>query len=228
MARRRPPRAPLYADRHVRYQFVDCRWGARKARVAGREAITRGAHPRCLVPRRRRGPRISWVQETRAAIRCRPRRGSPTTSKAARGSAKAYSVVAYGNKAAGPERLWWLLRPLRPRRLRGPVLGGIEAWGGSRAEAGKKIDPAEFVPRGRERRHDRRGGGWPAELARPVSSPLVDARLAKHAGRGEPERGRRPPPGRIPGPRTRPGTSRSRTTRRRGSSPTAAPASPPA
>src|SRR6266480_7376546 len=190
LARRRPPRAPLYADRHVRYQFVDCRWELGNPE-RGRELYLAGHTPRAS---------FLDVDEDLSdlSIENAGRHPLPSAERFAAAAGRAgigegVYVVAYGN-GGGPERLWWLLRHFGHDDC-AVLLGGIEAWGGELSAGQEEIEPAEFVPR------ERRGDTIAAEeIARRLADPslaLVDARVANR-WRGEPNE-IDDPPGRIPG-----------------------------
>ena len=102
-------------------------------------------------------------------------------------------IVAYGS-LGGAERLWWLLRHFGHDDC-AVLAGGIEAWGGPLRAGEEEIEPAEFVPKGREA--DTIDA---AEIARRLADPsllLVDARTPNRwRGEANPIDD---PAGRIPG-----------------------------
>src|SRR5207248_1465412 len=190
LARCRPPRAPLCAGRHVRYQFVDCRWELGNP-ARGRELYLAGHIP---------GASYLDVDDDLSdlSIQNAGRHPLPSAEKFAAAAGRAgigdgVYVVAYGT-GGGPERLWWLLRHFGHDDC-GVLLGGLDAWGGPLRAGEEVVEPAEFVPQ--ERADDTIAAG---ELARRLADPalvVVDARTANR-WRGEPN----PiddPPGRIPG-----------------------------
>ncbi len=197
----------------MRYQVVDCRWELGNP-SAGRERYLAGHVPGASfldvdadlsdlsVPDAGRHPLPSAERFAAAAGRA--------------GIGDGMFVVAYGS-LGGAERLWWLLRHFGHDDC-AVVLGGIDAWGG-RLESGEaEVEPRAFVPR------ERAGDTATAEeLARRLGDPplvLVDARTPQR-WRGEPNEVDAIP-GRIPGARNAPWTSRCRSFRRASSSPTAA------
>ena len=221
LAGRRLARAPLYAwsAREVPVRRLPV--GAREPRARAR-ALSRRPHPGRVVPRRRRRPLRSLGARTPGAIRCRLPRTSPP-QPGAPGSATGVYVVAYGN-GGGPERLWWLLRHFGHDDC-AVLLGGIEAWGGELRAGEEEIEPAEFVPRERERRHDR-GGRDRAPPRRSVARARRRAHRQPLARRAE--RDRRPA---RPDPRRRERSverAAARAGRRASSSRTAARVSRPA
>jgi thiosulfate/3-mercaptopyruvate sulfurtransferase len=190
VAGRRPPRAPFGGGRHLRYQFVDCRWELGDPE-RGRELYLAGHVP---------GASFLDVDADLSDLSVADAGRHPLPSAArfaaAAGPAGIGSgvfVVAYGN-GGGPERLWWLLRHFGHADC-AVLLGGLEDWGGELRAGDAAIAPAEFVP------HVREDDTIAAEeIARRLADPsltLVDARVASRWC-GEPNE-IDDPPGRIPG-----------------------------
>jgi thiosulfate/3-mercaptopyruvate sulfurtransferase len=174
----------------VRYQFVDCRWEMGDPR-RGRE-LFRVAH----IP----GASFLDVEEDLSdmSVPGQGRHPLPSADRFADAASRAgigpgVHVVAYGS-LGGAERLWWLLRHFGHDEC-AVLIGGIDAWGGPRAQGDEHVEPAAFVA------HERDGDTIDAEgIAGRLADQgtvLVDARVASR-WRGEPN----PlddPAGRIPG-----------------------------
>lgn len=174
----------------MRYQFVDCRWELGDP-DAGRRLYLDGHVP---------GASFLDVDADLSDLSV-PDGGRHPLPAAERFAAAAGGagigagvlVVAYGNMG-GAERLWWLLRHFGHDDC-AVIVGGIEAWGGVLRAGDEEIEPAEFVPRGRD--DDTIEA---AEIVRRLADPalsLVDARTASR-WRGEPNE-IDDPAGRIPG-----------------------------
>ena len=79
-------------------------------------------------------------------------RTSPRAASRA-GIGEGVFVVAYGNMG-GAERLWWLLRHFGHDDC---AVLELDGWLGPLRAGEEQIEPAEFVPRERDGRHDRAG-----------------------------------------------------------------------
>ena len=112
-------------------------------------------------------------------------------------------VVAYDEgMSGGAARLWWLLRHFGHDRV-GVLDGGLRAWLGPLARGEEEIEPARFVPAGRDD-----DVAEADELLDRLGDPrlvLVDARQPER-WRGE-SAGLDPVAGRIPGARNLPSVS---------------------
>ena len=174
--------------RHVRYQFVDCRWALGKP-DRGRELYLEGHIP---------GASFLDVDEDLSDLEVegQGRHPIPSAERFARvagaaGVGAGVFVVAYGSMG-GAERLWWLLRHFGHDDC-AVLIGGVETWGGPLRRGEDDVEPAAFEPR------ERRGDTIEADeiLARRGELVVVDARLPPR-WRGEPNPIDKVP-GRIPG-----------------------------
>ena len=174
--------------RHVRYQFVDCRWELGKP-DRGRELYLEGHIP---------GASFLDVDEDLSDLEVEGQGRHPLPSAerfvrvaGAAGVGAGVFVVAYGSMG-GAERLWWLLRHFGHDDC-AVLIGGVETWGGSLRRGDEDVEPAAFEPQ------ERRGDTIEADeiLARRGELVVVDARLPPR-WRGEPNPIDKVP-GRIPG-----------------------------
>jgi thiosulfate/3-mercaptopyruvate sulfurtransferase len=198
----------------LRYQFVDCRWEL-GVPGRGRELYLAGHIPGAAF--------LDVDEDLSSPAGPNGRHPLPTeedfTLAASRaGIGDGVFVVAYGNMG-GPERLWWLLRHLGHDDC---AVLGFDAWLGPIAAGEEEVEPAVFTPRPRTDdviEADELASGL-HELV------VVDARLPERF-RGDRTRSTTCR-AMSREPSTHRGTTGSPSCRRASSSPTAAPASPPA
>src|SRR5207248_1150122 len=186
LARCRPPRAPLCAGRHVRYQFVDCRWELGSP-ARGRELYLAGHVP---------GASFLDVDEDLSdlSVTGEGRHPLPPLERFAAAAGQAgigagIFVVAYGS-LGGAERLWWLLRHFGHEAC---AVIDLAAWRGPLSRGEEQAEQVTFEVR-------RRSGdtiGLEGLARRRDELVVVDARPAPRY-RGEPNPIDRVP-GRIPG-----------------------------